>query len=156
MKNCPSNLCQKSKKIYEKYVSILECYISSILLLAIRIWVGLVFVKSGLTKISNFDQTINLFTYEYNLPFLDPKISAILATITELGCGGAVIIGLAARLTSLPLIVMTIVIQTLVFQNPEHFYWGFLLATIAVFGAGKLSADQLAKTLCNKCNKSKK
>jgi putative oxidoreductase len=110
----------------------------------------LVFVKSGLTKISNIDQTINLFAYEYNLPLLMPKFAAVSSIIFELGCGFAVIFGLLTRISVLPLIAMTLIIQLLVFQNQEHFYWLFLLTTLAIYGAGKISIDAAANYFCSK------
>lgn len=136
--------------IYQKYSNFAQKYLSSILLLAIRIWIGLVFFKSGLTKFANIDSAILLFEYEYNVGLLSPKIAAILATIAELGCGGAIIIGLLSRISALPLIIMTLVIQFLVFQNIEHFYWLFLLSTLAIYGSGRLSIDGILPLICNK------
>ena len=132
---------KKTKNFYSKIVVILEKYVSSILLLAIRLWIGLVFFKSGLKKISNIDQTVILFEHDYNIPILYSKLVAILATATELGCGSFIMIGLLTRLVSIPLIAMTLVIQFFVLQNQEHFYWLFLLSTLFIYGAGKLSVD---------------
>jgi putative oxidoreductase len=142
-------LCSKKiKSTYVKYVGILENWASPVFLLTVRIWIGLVFLKSGLTKFSNVDQAINLFTYEYTVPLLPPAFAAILSMIVEIGCGAALIVGLLTRITALPLIGMTLVIQLFVFQNPEHFYWLFLLATLAIYGGGKISADCLATRIC--------
>lgn len=138
------------KNFYKSYASFVEKYLSSFLLLAIRIFIGLVFVKSGLTKFSNIDQTIILFTYEYDLPFISPQFAAISATIVELGCGALIMAGFWSRLTAIPLIVMTLVIQFLVFENQEHFYWLFLLSTVAIYGGGALSVDGIYKKLCHK------
>ena len=142
-----------TKNFYGKYVTFIEKYASSILLLTIRIFIGLVFFKSGLVKFSNIEQTIILFEYEYEVPFLSPQFAAISSLIVELGCGALIMAGLLTRIIALPLIGLTLVIQLLVFQNPEHFYWLFLLSTLAVFGGGKLSADGLGSLICKLKNK---
>ncbi len=130
-------------KVYCSYVSIIEKYLSPILLLSIRIFVGLVFLKSGLVKFSNIDSAILLFEYEYQVPIISPVFATYSAMFFEIFCGIALIIGLLTRLSSLPLIAMTLVIQFLVFENPEHFYWLFLLFTVAIYGAGKISCDAI-------------
>ncbi len=152
MKNlCPKVLCEKSRDIFEKYKIILDKYVSHVLLLAVRVLVALVFYKSGMTKIANMEQTVFLFKYEYALPFISPVLAAYSATFFELVCSVLLIAGLFTRVAALPLLIMTIVIQTLVFQNPEHFYWMALLGVVAVYGGGKLSLECLFCKLCSKC-----
>ncbi len=143
-------LCETTKNIYAKYSDFLQIYLSPILLLAIRVFIGLVFLKSGLVKFSNVDSSILLFEYEYQVPHISPIFATYSAMIFEILCGGALILGLLSRLAALPLIIMTLVIQFAVFANPEHFYWLFLLATIAIYGGGKLSLDGI---LCKFCKK---
>lgn len=152
--------CEKSAKIIsclkvfcEKKSQFLQKYVSPILLLTLRIMIAAVFLKSGLTKISNFDSTIFLFENEYAVPLLPPVLAAYLATICELGCSGLLIAGLATRLAVLPLIGMTLVIQFTVVQNPEHFYWLAILSTLLVYGAGLLSVDKIIKNCVDKCQK---
>lgn len=128
-------------EIYKKIVSFIKNRLSCFLLLSIRIWIGLIFLKAGLTKTDNFDTTIMLFTYEYMIPFFSPILLAILATFFEIICGFCLIFGFLTRLSSLPFIAMTIVIQSMVFQNQEHFYWLFLLTTLMIYGGGRLSID---------------
>jgi putative oxidoreductase len=148
--------CEKTQKIYncvknvnDKMVFILEKYAVPIFLLVIRIWMASIFFKSGLTKIANVDSAIILFEYEYSLPIISPVFATYCSIIFELGCSTLLFFGLASRIAVLPLIGMTLVIQFLVFQNPEHFYWLFLFSTILVFGGGKISADFfLKKVLC--------
>lgn len=138
------------KNLYQSYASFAEKYLSSILLLAIRVWVGLIFYKSGETKFANIESAVMLFTYEYELPFISAQFAAISATIVELGCGALIIVGFWSRITVIPLIVMTLVIQFLVFPNQEHFYWLFLLSTLAIYGGGALSVDGIYKKICKR------
>lgn len=149
--------CEKTQRIYncvkkfnDQSIVILEKYAAPILLLVIRLWMANIFFKSGLTKIANIDATISLFEYEYALPLIPPAIAAYLSIAFELGCSVFLAFGLATRLVVLPLIIMTLIIQFLVIQNPEHFYWLFLFATILVFGGNKISADYfLKKAACD-------
>ncbi len=141
------------KKLYNKYVTLMENCGSSILLLGIRILIGLVFLKSGLVKFSNMDSAILLFKYEYNVPILPPVFAAYSAMIFEIGCSALLIAGTFTRIAALPLVAMTLVIQFFVFQNPEHFYWLSLLLVLAVYGGGKISLDYLAKKCCGGCKK---
>jgi putative oxidoreductase len=151
--------CEKTKKfilglnqLCEKKVNFLQNYFSPILLLTLRIMIALVFLKSGLTKISNFQSTIYLFEYDYAVPLLSPVVAAYLATFFELTCSVLLIVGLATRLAVLPLIGMTLVIQFTVFENVMHFYWLAILATILTFGAGCISLDNLVKRCAKKCS----
>ena len=151
--------CEKIKKsisclnhLYEIETNFLAKYIAPLLLLALRLMIASVFLKSGLTKISNFDSTLFLFENEYNVPILSPIMAACLATFCELVLSVLLIVGLASRLAALPLMVMTLVIQFSVIQNPMHFYWLALLAVIVTFGPGCISLDALIRRCALNCS----
>ena len=139
--------------LYSKYLNFLDKYTKDILLLALRIFIALVFFRSGIAKIANLEITLLLFEYEYAVPIISPVLAAYSATFFELTCGALLMAGLLTRLAALPLLIMTLVIQFAVFDNPEHFYFLALLATVAVYGGGKISADYI---LCRICRNSKK
>ncbi len=44
--------------------------------LGIRLYLFNVFFSSGLTKIQSWETTKMLFTYEYNVPLLNPELAA--------------------------------------------------------------------------------
>lgn len=113
------------------------------LLLIMRLWMANIFWKSGILKISSWDSTIQLFTYEHPVPFLPPLIAAIFGTFFELVCPILLTLGLGVRFAVLPLLAMTAVIQFTYLEATEHMYWAFLLGAIFCFGAGRLSADHL-------------
>src|SRR5438034_9768861 len=73
-------------------------FVSPLVDLAVRLYVANVFWKSGLTKISSWDTTIQLFTYEYRVPVLSPEVAAVLATAVELGGSVLLALGFASRL----------------------------------------------------------
>ncbi len=148
-----SKILALTNKFCEIKVQFLQKYFAPILLLALRLMIAMVFLKSGLVKFSNLDSTILLFQYEYQVPFLPPVLAAYSATFFEIACAIALILGLFTRLACLPLIVMTLVIQLTVLQHEMHFYWLAVLATIFTFGAGAISADKLIAKICAKCSK---
>ena len=136
------------KKFANNSSNFLERYLSHLLLLAIRIFMAKIFFYSGLTKIKDFESTIFLFEYEYQVPFLAPKIAAFLATGAELILPVLLVFGLFGRLASFGLLCMALVIQFLLpteYNNFEHYYWMLLLGVILVFGCGKISLDRFLK-----------
>jgi putative oxidoreductase len=135
--------CKSYKKIF--------CYIEKLFFifqLLARLVVANVFFNSGLVKISNWENTLKLFEYEYKVPFLPYELSALSGTFFELTCPVLLVMGLATRIAALPLIAMTLVIQFTYIHNYEHFYWFILLGIIACKGSGCLSIDYLITRFC--------
>src|SRR5271168_5351772 len=106
-----------------------------------RLAVAAVFFKSGLTKIANWDITVQLFANEYHLPVLPPELAAYLGTTAELTCPVLLVAGLATRLATVPLMGMTLVIQLLVYPEnwSEHLTWFGMLFFIFTRGPGPLA-----------------
>ena len=94
-------------------IAILDRFPLSILQLMFRIAIAAVFWSSGLTKIASWDTTVALFRDEYMVPLLPPEIAAVMSATFELSCSVLIIIGLATRLATLPLLGMTFVIEVL-------------------------------------------
>lgn len=117
--------------------------LSPVMMLTLRLWMAHVFWVSGVLKISDWDNTLTLFTYEFPVPFLPPLLAAIFGTAFELICPVLLILGLATRLATLPLIIMTAVINFTYQEATEHYYWAMLLGVILFYGPGKLSVDHL-------------
>ena len=114
-----------------------------------RIAVADVFWRSGQTKLANWDTTVQLFQDEYHVPILPPDVAATLAATFELGCSTLLVLGLFARLATLPLLGMVCVIQLFIYpQNwPDHLLWTALLVFIFLRGPGAFSLDHLAGRL---------
>src|SRR2546427_536931 len=117
----------------------------SILQLGMRIGVGMVFFKAGLLKYQSFEFAVKLFEDEYKLPFLAPAVGARMAMINELTTSTLLFLGLATRLTTLPLFGMISVIQIFVYPSawPDHVLWGSILLFLLTRGPGSLSIDYL-------------
>ena len=120
-----------------------------------RITVGWIFLQSGWGKLHNLPKVVGFFT-ELGIPA--PQIQAPLAAGAEFVCGALLLLGLATRLASLPLmVVMVVAIVTAkkgdihelsdLFGMAEYLYIA-LLSYLAAYGAGPVSVDRiLAKRL---------
>lgn len=113
--------------------------------LMMRVGVGAVFFKSGLTKIASWDSTIALFENEYALPLLPPELAATMAAACELACPALLVLGLGARFGAAAMLGMTAVIQVFVYPEnwAEHLLWASAFAYVLTRGAGALSFDHL-------------
>jgi putative oxidoreductase len=130
-------------------IDLLDRFPTSILQLMFRVAIAAVFWSSGLTKIASWDTTIALFRDEYMVPLLPPEIAAVISATFELSCSVLIILGLATRLATLPLLGMTFVIE--VFVYPEywamHLMWASLLLFLLTKGPGVFSLDYYARRL---------
>ena len=113
--------------------------------LLFRLAIAGVFLRPGLTKITSWEPTVAMFRDEFKVPILSPEIAAALATTFELGCSLLLIVGLATRLATLPLLAMIVVIQLFVYPSawPEHLTWVSILIVLLTRGAGSISLDRL-------------
>jgi putative oxidoreductase len=116
-------------------------------LLLARLYVGLAFFLSGLTKLRDWGTTVALFTDEYKVPLLPPAMAAFMGTAGELLLPVLLVLGLGGRFAALGLSVINIVaVISLSEIAPaalaQHYLWGALLAILAVFGPGPWSADR--------------
>jgi putative oxidoreductase len=129
----------------------------SVVQLAMRVGVGAVFFQAGLLKYRSWEFTVKLFEDEYKVPLLDPSVAAILVMVQELTLPVLLLLGLATRAATLPLLGMIAVIQVFVYPNAwtEHLVWSSILAFLLTRGAGTLSVDHLIDrytATCDKCS----
>ena len=117
----------------------------SLIQLAMRIAIGMVFFNSGMLKINSWEFAIKLFEDEYKVPFIDPTLAARFATFNELTFPILLFLGLATRLATLPLLGMVAVIQTFVYPQAwtEHLLWASVLVFLLTRGPGTFSLDHL-------------
>jgi putative oxidoreductase len=132
----------------------------SVIALLGRFSVAAVFWKSGQTKIEglaidivsgSFDlgmprlssSAVDLFRDEYQLPLLSPELGATLAAFGEHVLPLMLLLGLGTRFAALGLLVMTAVIQLLVYPAayPTHGVWAAVLLWLMVRGPGAVSID---------------
>jgi putative oxidoreductase len=80
----------------------------SLMSLALRLYVGWVFFKSGLTKIADWDSTVQLFTDEYQTPLLSPEVAAVMGAAGELALPLLLFVGLLSRPAALGLFMVNL------------------------------------------------
>ena len=110
-----------------------------------------VFWRSARTKVDGWDiwnvtdNAVLLFEYEYQVPLLDPKIAATMASMAEHIFPVLLILGLATRLSALALMFMTLVIQVFVYPEawPTHVLWAVPLLYLIGRGGGLVSLDRI-------------
>jgi putative oxidoreductase len=121
----------------------LERFPLSLLQFIFRFSIGAVFWHAGLTKIASWQTTVVLFRDEYKVPLLPPELAAYLATVVELTCPVLLVLGLATRLATLPMLAQTFVIAVFVYPEDwiEHLTWAAMLLFILTRGPGLISLD---------------
>lgn len=136
--------------LFDRTISLLNCIPQSAISLLARVIIGLVFFKSGLTKLEGFglsDSAIFLFQEEYKVPLLNPWLAAHLAAFAELTMPILLFAGFAARFAAAALLGMTLVIGFFVYPEAYvlHGLWAVALLTIMAHGAGVVSTDHLIR-----------
>jgi putative oxidoreductase len=130
-------------------------YLQSPVLLVIRLYWGWSFFQTGLGKLQNLERTTAYFRDDLNLPL--PALNAAMAGTVECYGGMLLLVGLASRLTAIPLIVTMVVayltadidVVKNIFSEPDKFTAAdpflFLLTAVLVlaFGPGVFSLDHL-------------
>lgn len=118
--------------------------------LAARCWVAWIFFKSALVKVTSWQSTMFLFENEFKVPFLSPKLAALIGTGAELVLPVLLVLGLGSRLSIVIFFIYNLVavISYPHLWTPEgaagldmHINWGLLLALLMFHGPGKLSLD---------------
>jgi putative oxidoreductase len=87
--------------------------------------------------------TVPLFADEYALPLISPVWAAYMATAAEHILPMLLLLGLFTRFAALGLLVMTVVIQTLVYPSAwaVHGLWASGLLFLMAHGPGHLAID---------------
>lgn len=121
-------------------------------LLFIRIYVAWVFLKSGMHKIGDWETTLVLFEYEYQVPFLNFELAAYLTTFGELVFPVFLIAGFGTRLFAIALTLVNIIAVVSYYATLAkgaglvwHYLWGSMLFTSVIFGGGVFAIDQWLK-----------
>jgi putative oxidoreductase len=124
-----------------------------VLLLLARLYLARVFIASGWLKLTNWSQTLDLFTSEYHVPVLPPMIAAIAGTFGELVFPSLLLIGFLSRPAAVGLFFVNamavISYRDVLFSEGfeaaigQHVLWGVLASGLAVFGSGLFSLDRL-------------
>jgi putative oxidoreductase len=127
-------------------------HLQPLLLLAARLYVSMIFFRSGLLKLADWGSTLALFHDTYKVPLLPPELAACVGTFGEVVFPVFIVIGLAGRFSAAGLFVVNVMAvvsypDLFGFECPaginSHFYWGAILLALVVFGPGRLALDTL-------------
>ena len=126
-------------------------------LLFIRVYVAWVFLKSGMHKIGDWETTLVLFEYEYQVPLLNFELAAYLATFGELVFPVFLIAGLGTRFSAIALSFVNIMAVVSYYATLAkgaglvwHYLWGSMLLTSIIYGGGLFSIDHWLKSKLGK------
>jgi putative oxidoreductase len=150
------NITTPASPVYRAYTLLVlwASKLQSPLLLVIRLYWGWQFCQTGWGKLHTHDKVTEYFM-SLHIPL--PGLNAWMVGLTECGGGLLLLLGLATRLTALPLIATMIVAYLTaeneslqaIFSNPGKFTssdpFPFLFACLVVlaFGPGVFSLDYL-------------
>lgn len=139
------------KKLYQSFNNFCATIVPPLANVWARIYIGLIFWRSGVAKFDDLEGTVELFDPEEDGEFIisflpesiPPEIPAYLATFGELILPILLFVGLFTRIGALGLLIMTIVIQFFVpgFEDSQHYLWMIVLALLIGQGGNKLSLD---------------
>jgi len=115
-----------------------------------RLVIGWVFLQSGWGKLHSLEKVVAFFT-QLGIPA--PEFQAKLVACTEFVCGALILLGLATRIATIPLMITMAVALMTALKSDIHglsdlfgvseFLYIALLAWLGVYGAGPLSLDRI-------------
>lgn len=141
-----NSLACKAVQYYQCATGLAEKLLLPVTLLVARLVVALAFFKAGQVKIANWDSTLFLFEYEYQVPIIPYELAAYMGTATELLIPPLLALGLIGRPAAVVLFffnIIAVVSYPAIWEGGfyDHQLWGFMLLTLVVLGPGKLSVD---------------
>jgi putative oxidoreductase len=126
-------------------------WLQPLALLAARLYIADVFMRSGWLKITAWSSTLDLFRDEYHVPVLPPDIAAVAGTFGELFFPALLLAGLFSRVGAIGTFLVNAMAvisysDVLLAEGYEaalgnHILGGTLLLGLTVFGPGRISVD---------------
>ena len=125
----------------------------SVLLLGTRLWVSWQFLHSGWLKLTQWDSTLDLFRYEYQVPLLPPEVAAVTGTFGELFFPTLLVLGLFTRVGALGLFAVNAMAlysywhvlggEGFEAARGQHYLWGYMALVLVTCGGSYFSLDKL-------------
>ncbi len=142
--------------LYNKIFILIHKYTDDIFKLFVRLYVADAFFRAGLTKLGGWDSEMPflsssaqyLFENEYQVPLIPWELAAYLGTVAELILPILLTLGIATRFNALALFifnVIAVISYPIIWQGGfyDHKLWGVMLLITVVYGAGRISIDNL-------------
>lgn len=134
------------RDLHNQVVSVVN-HLQPVLLLLARLYIAWVFFKAGLTKINDWESTLLLFEYEYEVPFISYELAAYLGTFGEIVLPILLVAGLVTRLSAIGIFVVNVIAVISLPDMPPaaynlHVIWAAVIALNIFWGGGKISIDK--------------
>ncbi|RDE24183.1 DoxX family protein [Motiliproteus coralliicola] len=135
---------------YDQLVAQSQNLLTPLMLLGVRFWAAEAFFRAGQVKIANWDSTLFLFEYEYQVPLLPFETAAVMASIVELCLPPLLALGLFSRPVALVLFgfnAMAVISYPVLWEQGflDHQLWGLMLLMTVLLGPGRWSVDQFLR-----------
>jgi putative oxidoreductase len=117
----------------------------SILDLVVRLALAQQFFVSGVLKVTHWQAALYLAENEYRVSWMDPVNAAYLGATIEVVCPLFLAVGLFTRYTSIPMLLLTLVVQFSYNAVDSQLFSAALLAWLVLHGAGTFSLDSLVR-----------
>ena len=111
--------------------------------LAIRFFVGMWFLRSGLVKLAHWDTALLLATVEYPVSWMDPANAAMTGLVIELIAPILLIAGFFTRPVALAMAALTIVSQAVYVPTTTNLVVSAILGWYFFHGPAALSLDRV-------------
>jgi NADH dehydrogenase/putative oxidoreductase len=115
----------------------------SVLDLVVRLGLAQQFFVSGLLKVTNWQSALYLSENEYPVSWMDPVTAAYTGATIEVLCPILLAAGLFTRYTSIPMLILTLVVQFNYNAVDSQLFSAVLLGWLVIHGAGSFSLDAL-------------
>ncbi|MFO1503472.1 MAG: FAD-dependent oxidoreductase [Steroidobacteraceae bacterium] len=138
-------LRRTSRKLADFTLRVLRSLVWPKVDLAVRLWIGQIFLVSGVLKLANWSTALDLATHEYPLSWISPAAAATLGVSVEVVGGALLAIGLMTRYAAVPMFALALISQLSYMPFDNQLFWAALFGWYAVHGAGSLSLDQLLR-----------
>jgi putative oxidoreductase len=117
----------------------------SILDLIVRIGLAQQFFVSGVLKVTNWQAALYLAENEYRVSWMDPVTAAYTGAAIEVICPLFLVLGLFTRYASIPMLILSLVVQFNYNAVDSQLFSAALLAWLVIRGAGSFSIDSLVR-----------
>jgi putative oxidoreductase len=113
--------------------------------LGMRVWLAQIFFVSGVIKATHWETALNLAATEYPVYWMNPVSAAYTGAAIELIAPVFLVLGLLTRYASIPMLILSVVIQFNYLPFDNQLFWAVLFGWYGIQGAGPISMDNVLR-----------
>ena len=126
-----------------EFCSLITLWLAPLYLLGFRLLIGVTFVSSGLGNAGDPASAVFILLPDYHIHMEVSAAAASAITIAELALPAWLVVGLATRLSALPLLLLAMFLELHAISGTVHLQLAAMLALLLARGPGRLSLDEL-------------